>query len=101
LPFKSNDIAVARFLGGTRKLPTFSPRLKHKNINKYQQARTTKASRLRRAGLSKPLRKTPKLGNSQAARLASIAAIETTEGLRIVLGRKDIIIFVGSPRVEM
>jgi len=52
-----------------------------------------------RDGLSKPFRRTPKLGNSQAAKLANMATIETTDGLRTALGRRGMFIFVALDRV--
>jgi hypothetical protein len=65
------------------------------NINKYQQAKTTNELNSRRDVDSKPFRKTPKLGNSQAAKLADIAAIEITDGFRITFGGSAIFIFTG------
>ena len=80
-------------------LPTFSPRVKLRNINRYQQARTTNELNWRRAGESKPFRRTPKLGNSQAARLANIAAIETNDGFRMTFGGTEMFIFAGTAPV--
>ena len=54
-------------------------------ISKYQHARIKNDVTSSCAGCSKPLFRTPKLGNSQAAKLASIAAIENRDGLRKAL----------------
>jgi len=70
------------------------------NISRYQQDKIMIELKFMRDGESNPLRKTPKLGNDQAARLANIAAIETTDGLRMTLGGSDILIFAETPTPE-
>ena len=77
-------------------LPNFSPRVKLINIKRYQQAKITNELKSTREGDSKPFRKTPKLGNSQAARLANIAAMEITDGFKRTLG--GIAIFMSAVR---
>jgi hypothetical protein len=65
------------------------------NINRYQLAKITNELNSRREGDSKPFRKTPKLGNSQAAKLASTAAMEITDGFKKAFGGSAIFMFAG------
>jgi hypothetical protein len=96
LESKENNLSLEALLRRTIILPTFSPTVKLMNINRYQQARTTQELKSTCARFSKPFRKTPKLGNSQAAKLANIAAIETKDGFRMILGGRDMFIFAGT-----
>src|SRR6202035_4011561 len=93
LESRSNNLPLGACFRRTINRPAFSPMEKLIKINIYQQARTTNAPKSRRAGLLKPLRKTPKLGKSQAARLPNMAVIDTTDGLRMALEGQGMFIF--------
>src|SRR5579885_1348503 len=88
LEFKSSRRGFLGATPGPRSSPNFSPMNKLRKINVYQHASTTKASMFKRDGLSNPLRRTPKLGNSQAAKLANTAVIDTTDGFNKLLEGK-------------
>jgi hypothetical protein len=51
-------------------------------ISEYQHARTRKEIKSRWARWSKPLLRTPNVGQSQAVKLKSMAAMDRRDGLR-------------------